>query len=109
MQFLLAYWLYIDGVDTVVRMAANFAFTLGFDQSSIMGALVLIQLVAFFATLIYVKIANYIGLKNGIYLGIFGYCIIFNNSAFPSGVILNTCLKKDPLFSNAPPFISVIS
>ena len=26
--FLLAYWLYIDGVDTVVRMAANFAFTL---------------------------------------------------------------------------------
>ena len=33
--FLLAYWLYIDGVDTVVRMAANFAFTLGFDQASI--------------------------------------------------------------------------
>ena len=74
--FLLAYWLYIDGVDTVVRMAANFAFTLGFDQASIMGALVLIQLVAFFATLIYIKIANYIGLKNGIYLGIFGYCVI---------------------------------
>ena len=74
--FLLAYWLYIDGVDTVVRMAANFAFTLGFDQASIMGALVLIQLVAFFATLIYIKIANYIGLKNGIYLGILGYCVI---------------------------------
>ena len=74
--FLLAYWLYIDGVDTVVRMAANFAFTLGFDQASIMGALVLIQLVAFFATLIYIKISNYIGLKNGIYLGILGYCVI---------------------------------
>lgn len=74
--FLLAYWLYIDGVDTVVRMAANFAFTLGFDQAAIMGALVLIQLVAFFATLIYIKIANYIGLKNGIYLGIIGYCVI---------------------------------
>ena len=74
--FLLAYWLYIDGVDTVVRMAANFAFTLGFDQAAIMGALVLIQLVAFIATLIYIKIANYIGLKNGIYLGIIGYCVI---------------------------------
>ena len=74
--FLLAYWLYIDGVDTVVRMAANFAFTLGFDQASIMGALVLIQLVAFFATLIYIKISNYIGLKNGIYLGFLGYCVI---------------------------------
>ena len=57
-------------------MAANFAFTLGFDQASIMGALVLIQLVAFFATLIYIKIANYIGLKKGIYLGILGYCVI---------------------------------
>ena len=74
--FLLAYWLYIDGVDTVVRMAANFAFTLGFDQAAIMGALVLIQLVAFFATLIYIKISNYIGLKNGIYLVIIGFCVI---------------------------------
>ena len=74
--FLLAYWLYIDGVDTVVRMAAAFASTLEFSTGDIIGALVLIQLVAFVATLIYIKISNYIGLKNGIYLGILGYVVI---------------------------------
>jgi len=74
--FLLAYWLYIDGVDTVVRMAADFAMTLGFDQTAIMGALVLIQFIAFFATLIYIKIAGRIGLKNGIYAGIVAYILI---------------------------------
>ena len=74
--FLLAYWLYIDGVDTVVRMAADFAMTLGFDQTAIMGALVLIQFIAFFATLIYIKIAGKIGLKNGIYAGIIAYILI---------------------------------
>ena len=74
--FLLAYWLYIDGVDTVVRMAANFAFTLGFDQAAIMGALVFIQLIAFVATLAYIKLSKFIGLKNGIYLGIAGYLVI---------------------------------
>ncbi len=74
--FLLAYWLYIDGVDTVVRMAAAFASTLEFSTADIIKALVLIQLVAFVATLIYIRISNYIGLKNGIYLGILGYIVI---------------------------------
>ena len=74
--FLLAYWLYIDGVDTVVRMAAAFASTLEFSTQDIIIALVLIQLVAFVATLIYIRISNYIGLKNGIYLGILGYIVI---------------------------------
>ena len=80
--FLVAYWLYIDGVDTVVRMAADFAITLGFDQTAIMGALVLIQFIAFFATLIYIKIASKIGLKNGIYAGIVAYMLILCGGYF---------------------------
>ena len=80
--FLVAYWLYIDGVDTVVRMAADFAITLGFDQIAIMGALVLIQFIAFFATLIYIKIASKIGLKNGIYAGIVAYMLILCGGYF---------------------------
>ena len=57
-------------------MAAAFASTLQFSTGDIIGALVLIQLVAFVATLVYIRISNYIGLKNGIYLGIIGYIII---------------------------------
>ncbi len=74
--FLLAYWLYIDGVDTVVRMAVNLGEKLGFASEVMMVALVVVQFVAFFATLLYIKISDKIGLKNGIYLGIIGYIFI---------------------------------
>ena len=74
--FLLAYWLYIDGVDTVVRMAVNLGEKLGFASEVMMVALVVVQFVAFFATLLYIKISDKIGLKNGIYLGILGYIFI---------------------------------
>ena len=74
--FLLAYWLYIDGVDTVVRMAVNLGEKLGFEAEVMMVALVAVQFVAFFATLLYVKISDRIGLKNGIYLGMLGYVFI---------------------------------
>ena len=74
--FLVAYWLYIDGVDTVVRMAVNLGEKLGFASEVMMIALVAVQFVAFFATLLYVKISDRIGLKNGIYLGMIGYIFI---------------------------------
>ena len=80
--FLLAYWLYIDGVDTTVRMAANFGINLGFGQTSIMGALVLVQFVAFFATLLYVKFSDRVGIKNGIYTAIWAYVIIIIGAYF---------------------------
>ena len=80
--FLIAYWLYIDGVDTTVRMAADFAITIGFDSSSVMGALVLIQFIAFVATLIYVKFSDRIGIKNAIYVGIVAYIIILLSAYF---------------------------
>ena len=80
--FLIAYWLYIDGVDTTVRMAADFAITIGFDSSSVMGALVLIQFIAFVATLLYVKFSDSIGIKNAIYVGIVAYIVILLSAYF---------------------------
>ncbi len=80
--FLLAYWLYIDGVDTTVRMAANFGISLGFGQTAIMGALVLVQFVAFFATLLYIKFSDKVGIKNGIYTAIFAYIFIIFGAFF---------------------------
>lgn len=80
--FLIAYWLYIDGVDTTVRMAADFGITLGFDSTAIMGALVLVQFIAFFATLFYVKFADKIGIKNAIYFAIAAYMGIILSGYF---------------------------
>ena len=45
--FLLAYWLYIDGVNTVIRMAVDYGQALGFDRSILITALLITQFVGF--------------------------------------------------------------
>ena len=45
--FLIAYWIYIDGVDTVIRMAINYGLTIGFDSTDLLIALLVTQFVAF--------------------------------------------------------------
>ena len=74
--FLVAYWLYIDGVDTMIRMAVDYGTSLGFSSSSLITALLMVQLIAFPATLIYSWLAGKIGIKNGIMVGIIGYALI---------------------------------
>ena len=39
--FLLAYWLYIDGVDTIVRMAVDYGMSIGFQSNDLILALLL--------------------------------------------------------------------
>jgi UMF1 family MFS transporter len=63
-------------------MAADFGITLGFDSTTIMGALVLVQFIAFFATLLYVKFADKIGVKNAIYFAIAAYMVIIFSGYF---------------------------
>ena len=74
--FLVAYWLYIDGVDTMIRMAVDYGTSLGFTSSSLITALLMVQFIAFPATLIYSWLAGKIGIKNGIMVGIIGYALI---------------------------------
>ena len=74
--FLLAYWLYIDGVDTIIRMAVDYGTSLGFPASSLITALLLVQFIAFPATLGYNWFASKIGIKRAIYVSIMGYALI---------------------------------
>ena len=74
--FLMAYWLYIDGVDTIIRMAVDYGTSIGFSASSLITALLLVQFVAFPATLIYNWFSSKIGIKNAIYIAIIGYTFI---------------------------------
>jgi len=71
--FLLAYWLYIDGVDTIIRMAVDYGTSIGFPASSLLTALLLVQFVAFPATLGYNWFSSKIGIKKAIYTAIMGY------------------------------------
>ncbi|THB64094.1 MAG: MFS transporter [Spirochaetaceae bacterium] len=74
--FLLAYWFYIDGVDTVIRMAVDFGASLDFSASSLITALLITQFVAFPATLIYAGFASKVGLKPALLTAIVAYFVL---------------------------------
>jgi UMF1 family MFS transporter len=64
--FLVAYFLYIDGVGTVARMAVDYGLSLGFAASVLMTALLLTQFVAFPAALAWGYIGERWGTKRSI-------------------------------------------
>ena len=71
--FLVAYWLYIGGVFTVIFMAVNYGQRLGFSQNDLVTALMITNFAGFPATLLYGFFGHRFGPKLGIYfaLGIY--------------------------------------
>ncbi|RAP27944.1 MFS transporter [Candidatus Marinamargulisbacteria bacterium SCGC AG-343-D04] len=76
MWFLLSYWLYIDGVHTIIRMAVDYGLSIGFTMNHLLGALLFIQFIGFPAALIFGKIGERWGSKCGLYIGISVYMLI---------------------------------
>jgi UMF1 family MFS transporter len=77
--FLVAYWLYIDGVDTVVQMAVAYGGELGLPAQSLMLALLVTQLVGFPAALLFGKLGERIGARGAILIGLavyVGVCVL---------------------------------
>lgn len=74
--FLVAYWCYIDGVDTIIRMATDYGTALGFTTSSLIVALLITQFVAFPAALLYNIFGHRVGIKNALLVAIGGYTVI---------------------------------
>ncbi len=74
--FLAGYWLYIDGVGTIYKMAVFFANrVLGLPQESLITALLLTQFVAFPAALFFGWLGKRIGPKSGILIGLIIYTL----------------------------------
>jgi len=71
--FLLAYWLYIDGVDTIIAMAADYGKRIGFEQSDLFMALLITQFVGFPAAILYGKLGEKIGARSAILIAIATY------------------------------------
>ena len=74
--FLIAYLLYMDGVETIIRMAVNYGQVLGLSPADLISALLLVQIIGFPATLIYSWLARYFSIRAlllfliGAYVGI---------------------------------------
>ncbi len=81
--FLFSYFLYIDGVDTIIKMVVPYAQSVldakKFDTIMLLAILVYVQIVAFPFAIIYGKLAGKFGTKRMISIGIFTYmiCVIF--------------------------------
>jgi len=71
--FLAAYILYIDGVNTIIKMAVDYGLSLGFDQSHLIKALLLTQFVAFPAALAFGWLGSRIGARKGIFIALAVY------------------------------------
>ncbi len=74
--FLAAYWFYIDGVDTIIRMAVDYGMSIGFESNSLIIALLITQFVGFPAAIIFARLGEKWGVRKAIYLAIFAYIII---------------------------------
>ncbi len=71
--FLIAYFLYIDGVDTIIRMAAIYGRDIGISGNNLLLILLVVQFVAFPFALLYGKLAEKFSAKGMLVVGIAVY------------------------------------
>ena len=74
--FLAAYWLYIDGVDTIIRMGMNHAMNLGYEDDVLLVALLIPQFVGFPCAIGFGYLGGKIGTKRAIFIAIAIYLFI---------------------------------
>jgi UMF1 family MFS transporter len=83
--FLLAYWFYIDGVDTIVRMAVDYGISIGFQSSDLLVALLMVQFVGFPSAIGFGFLGGKIGAKRAIFIAIAVYLFVSIWGAFMQG------------------------
>jgi MFS transporter, UMF1 family len=74
--FLIAYWFYIDGVDTIVGMAVDYGLSLGFKATDLIRALLLVQFIGFPAAVLFGKLADRWGARTCIFIAIGVYMAV---------------------------------
>lgn len=83
-RFLLAYWLYIDAVFTIIKMAVDYGLALGLPQQALIQAILLTNFVAFPAALAFGWLGTAIGTRAGIYVGLGIYLLATTAAGFLS-------------------------
>lgn len=84
--FMVAYFFYIDGVHTIIRMATSYGSDLGIDSTQLLLALLVTQFVAFPSAIAYGKLSPIVGTKRMLLISVAAYAYITLYAAF--------CLKS---------------
>ena len=80
--FLLAYWFYIDGVDTIVRMAMIYGISIGLKVNDLKVAFLITQFVGFPSAIGFGLLGGKIGAKRAIFIAIAVYLFVSIWGAF---------------------------
>ena len=74
--FLLAFWFYNDGINTIIKMATAFGTEIGIGMTHLMGAYLMVQLLGVPATFAYGGLADRIGVKRALYAALVAYTAV---------------------------------
>ncbi len=85
--FLIAFFFYIDGVNTIIEVSVAYGEALNLDSVGLLGALLVTQVVAFPSTLLMSKLSYRIGTHRAIYICIAGYIAVSVFAIFLSTTI----------------------
>lgn len=75
-MFLLAYFFYIDGVSTIIKLSSSYGLDLGISQNTLMIIFIMTQFLAFPCAILFAKLAKIFSPKKIILLGIGIYTFI---------------------------------
>jgi UMF1 family MFS transporter len=106
LKFLLAYFLYNDGIQTVISIAAVFAVApiarggVGMEQSTLTIAILMIQFMAFFGALLWGRLAGWVGAKRSLIISlviwsavvIFAYFGLYGETRVLQFFFLGACI-----------------
>jgi UMF1 family MFS transporter len=75
-KFLIAFWFFNDGINTIIKMATIYGTEIGIDQTDLIAALLITQFVGVPCTLLFGNIAKRIGSKAALILTLISYLLI---------------------------------
>jgi MFS transporter, UMF1 family len=73
---LLAFLIYNDGIQTIIKMATAYGTELGIGASALIGAILLVQFVGIPCSFLFGMVAGRIGAKRAIFIGLLAYTAI---------------------------------
>jgi UMF1 family MFS transporter len=74
--FLVAFWIYADGIGTIIKMSTIYGTEIGIGRTALLGALLWVQFVGVPFSFLFGWLARRVGTKRSIYLGLAIYTLI---------------------------------
>ena len=86
-KFLVAFWLFNDGIGTIIKMATIYGKEIGIGQTDLIGALLMVQFVGIPFSFAFGWLAKRIGTKRSIYISLSVYFLISIGGYFMESAI----------------------